>query len=126
MALKKTGCPTLHPDLAQVALVDARTAAAAGGMGTSWWAALVQSGDAPQPVVKSHRCTRWRTSDVVSFWRGFAENGLKPALLERLAANAKKSQAAMQRARQAAPAASAQRPQAASARQAPTALKGVA
>jgi len=126
MALKKTGCPTLHPDLAQVALVDARTAAAAGGMGTSWWAALVQSGDAPQPVVKSHRCTRWRTSDVVSFWRGFAENGLKPALLERLAANAKKSQAAMQRARQAAPAASAKgRPPVPPVHQ-PTALKGVA
>lgn len=61
----------LPPDLAAVALVDARTAAAAGGMGVSWWHKQVRLGAAPQPAVRATRCTRWRSSEVAAFWRNY-------------------------------------------------------
>lgn len=64
--------PTPHL-LADVVLIDARTCAACGGMGLSWWYARVAKGQAPQPVVRGPRCTRWRLVDVKAFWAAFAE-----------------------------------------------------
>ncbi|MFM2405180.1 MAG: hypothetical protein RL223_3060 [Pseudomonadota bacterium] len=58
--------------LAAVALVDAKTAAAAGCMSVSWWHERVSAGEAPQPVMRSHRCTRWAATAVADFWRDFA------------------------------------------------------
>ncbi len=65
------GAPA-HDLLSKVALVNARTAAAAGGMGVSWWYERVRRGEAPQPAVQMPRCTRWRAVDVADFWRSFA------------------------------------------------------
>lgn len=58
----------LPTGLADVALIDAATAAQVGGMSPSWWAEEVRSGRAPQPVIRGHRCTRWRLADVRGFW----------------------------------------------------------
>lgn len=70
-AAANTHTPDLPPELAAVALVDARTAASTGGMSTSWWTDQVRRGNAPAPVVRGRRCTRWRASDVAMFWRNF-------------------------------------------------------
>jgi predicted DNA-binding transcriptional regulator AlpA len=72
LARRKTQI-TLPPDLAHVALVDARTAAAVGGMSVSWWSDLVAVGKAPQPAIRSPRFTRWRMSDVRAFWAELAD-----------------------------------------------------
>lgn len=62
----------LPPDLAAVALVDAKTAAAPGDVSLSWWHAEVAALRAPQPVIRAPRMTRWRMSDVAKFWAEFA------------------------------------------------------
>ena len=90
--MKKTQFPNLPDHLAQVAMIDARTAAAVGGMSVSWWLAQVQSGHAPEPVIRSTRCTRWLSASVESYWRSRAENG--PRDVERagrLAAQSRKA-----------------------------------
>jgi len=57
--------------LADVALIDASAAAAAGSMSVSWWHEAVAAGRAPAPVIRAPRCTRWRLADVANFWRDF-------------------------------------------------------
>ncbi len=54
--------------LAEVTLIDARTSAATGGMGVSWWLARVAAGEAPKPAIQRPRMTRWRLVDVREFW----------------------------------------------------------
>ncbi|WP_374433540.1 hypothetical protein [Inhella sp.] len=54
--------------LADVTLIDARTSAATGGMGVSWWLARVAAGQAPKPAIQRPRMTRWRLVDVREFW----------------------------------------------------------
>ena len=61
--------------LADVALIDATTCAAAGCMGVSWWHDEVKAGRAPQPVIREPRCTRWKLCDVRQFWQARAERG---------------------------------------------------
>jgi len=108
MALKKSQLPSLSADLAQVALVDAATAAAVGGMSVSWWLNQVQGGYAPKPVLRGTRCTRWLSASVASYWRSRAENGPNDVeRADRLAARSKKASAASLGARSAASAASA-------------------
>jgi predicted DNA-binding transcriptional regulator AlpA len=58
----------LPHNLADVALIDAPTCAAAGDMSLSWWHEEVRAGRAPAPVIRKPRCTRWRLSDVRAFW----------------------------------------------------------
>jgi predicted DNA-binding transcriptional regulator AlpA len=53
--------------LADVALVDARTAAAACGASMSTWLEAVRTGAAPAPVIRRPRCTRWRLVDVRAY-----------------------------------------------------------
>ena len=60
---------SLAGELADVALVDAKHAAAVGGMSVSWWHEQVALGIAPQPVIREPRMTRWRVADVARFWR---------------------------------------------------------
>ena len=47
-----------------MALIDGPTCAAAGGISISTWHELVRVKDAPQPVMRAVRCTRWRLADV--------------------------------------------------------------
>lgn len=61
----------LPAELAAVALIDAKTAAAAGSVSLSWWHQAVADGIAPQPARRGNRCTRWRLADVARFWRSF-------------------------------------------------------
>jgi len=61
--------------LEDVALIDAATCAAVGGMSVSWWHAEVAAGRAPQPAIRRPRCTRWRRAAVRAFWIAFAEQG---------------------------------------------------
>ena len=63
-------------DLAAVALIDASRCAEVGGMSVAWWHREVAAGRAPQPAVRKPRCTRWRASAVVAFWRNFGEVAL--------------------------------------------------
>lgn len=63
--------PLVPTALEAVALVDARTAAAAGSMSVSWWHEAVAAGRAPVPVIRAPRCTRWRLADVRAFWQAF-------------------------------------------------------
>jgi predicted DNA-binding transcriptional regulator AlpA len=60
----KTDLPPVPPALADVALIDGPTCAAAGGISISTWHELVRVKDAPQPVMRAVRCTRWRLADV--------------------------------------------------------------
>lgn len=59
--------------LADVALIDAKTCAAAGSMSESWWLEEVRTGRAPQPAIRAPRCTRWACAEVADFWRRFPE-----------------------------------------------------
>lgn len=71
----KIDFPPIPPALVGVALVDASTCAAAGGMSVSWWHEAVRTGRAPTPAVRQPRCTRWRLADVTAFWEAFAAKG---------------------------------------------------
>ncbi len=60
------------PDsLKDVALIDAKTCAAVGGMSVSSWNGLVRSGAAPQPAIRTNRYTRWRAIDVRTFFHEY-------------------------------------------------------
>lgn len=82
--------------LADVALIDAKKAAATGSMSVSWWNNEVAEGRAPQPVVRAQRCTRWRAADVAAFWRDFAEQAVNVDAAARLKAQALKASRAAQ------------------------------
>lgn len=60
--------PSIPEALTDVALIDAETSAAVGGMKVSWWALEVREGRAPAPVIREVRCTRWLLTDVRAFW----------------------------------------------------------
>lgn len=71
----KLNLPQVVEQLADVALLDDKACAAAGSMSTSKWLDLVRLGDAPQPVVRGPRYTRWRAIDVRAFLAALAERG---------------------------------------------------
>ncbi|MCI1191602.1 hypothetical protein MOJ79_07090 [Calidifontimicrobium sp. SYSU G02091] len=86
--------PALIPDEARAAaLVSKRTACAMGDVSSSWWDERVQRGEAPQPVIRAPRFTRWRLADVAAFYARLAERG-DPAGAARLAAVTAKACAA--------------------------------
>lgn len=62
-------------NVADVALINAKTCAAIGSMSVSWWHDEVRAGRAPAPATRRPRCTRWRVADVRAFWQRFAETG---------------------------------------------------
>jgi predicted DNA-binding transcriptional regulator AlpA len=66
------------PELADVALIDAPRIAAAACMSLSSWHELVRTGQAPQPVMRAPRCTRWRLADVRAWLAARAERGSEP------------------------------------------------
>ena len=93
----KTDLPPIPSALSSVALIDAPTCAAAGGMSVSWWHDEVRAGRAPAPAVRQPRCTRWRLSDVVAFWQAFATKGeADTQAAAQVTAKAKKASAAAQ------------------------------
>lgn len=53
--------------LADVALIDAKACAAAGGMSLTNWYKLVREGLAPKPAVSFNRFARWKLADVRQF-----------------------------------------------------------
>lgn len=90
----KANLPEVPAALADVALVDGPTAAAAGSMCLTAWLGLVRVGKAPQPVVRANRCTRWRLADVRAFLIDRAKQATaNPAAGEALKARAKKASA---------------------------------
>lgn len=66
---------SLPPELIDVALIDGATAARACGLSMSQWYSLVSTGDAPQPVIRRPRCSRWRVTDLRSWLHDAAARG---------------------------------------------------
>ena len=64
----------LPDDLAAASLIDAKTCAAIGSMGMSWWFAAVRDGRAPAPAFRAVRATRWRRSEVLAFWQSLGQS----------------------------------------------------
>ena len=60
----KSELPAIPLALVDVALIDGPAAAAVGSISLSQWYDLVRRTEAPQPVVREPRCTRWRLIDV--------------------------------------------------------------
>ncbi len=77
--------------LADVALLNAKAAAAVGSMSESWWHEEVRAGRAPKPVIRQPRCTRWRQVDVVDFWAARAAQGADAAKAQMLVGQAKRA-----------------------------------
>lgn len=90
----KTDFSPVPAALADVALIDATTCAAAGDMSVSWWHEEVRAGRAPQPVIREPRCTRWRLADVRRFWIERAERPDPRAAAQVMATATKASAAA--------------------------------
>lgn len=87
--------------LADVALIDASSIAAAACMSLSSWHELVQKGEAPQPVIRRPRFTRWRLADVRMHLAKMASEGVDHDAAKNLKAQATKAsrKAAERRAR---------------------------
>lgn len=95
------------PELADVALIDAPRIAAAACMSLSSWHELMRTGQAPQPVMRAPRCTRWRLTDVRAWLAARAERGSDPRAARLLVTNARRaSKAAQAKRAQSAPAGS--------------------
>jgi hypothetical protein len=82
--------------LEEVALVAVRTCAALGEVSDEWWLQKVRAGEAPAPVIRQPRFTRWRLAEVRAFWLALAEAGLADV------ENAKRTTAAAKKASDAA------------------------
>ena len=95
----KIDLPPVPPALADVALIDGPTCAAAGGISLSTWHDLVRLKAAPQPAIRQSRCTRWRMSDIRTWLIERAANPA-PAAFD-VTARAAKASAKAQAARQA-------------------------
>jgi len=87
--------------LSDVALIDGRTFAAAAGICLSELHDRVRNGIAPQPVIRQHRCTRWRMVDARQYLIDLATKG---------AADAESAKRTMANARHASREAKARRP----------------
>jgi predicted DNA-binding transcriptional regulator AlpA len=77
--------------LHDVALIDGPTCAAAGGMSISQWSELVRTGNAPPPVIRQPRFTRWRLADIRAWLIERAEKGGKGDAAARVTAQATKA-----------------------------------
>ena len=79
--MRKSDYPEIPSALADVALIDDTTCAAAAGMSVTYWRELVAGGIAPQPAIQAVRFTRWRIADVRAFLIAFVANA-DPAAAE--------------------------------------------
>lgn len=65
MPILRRAAPAAIPEaLADVALIDGPTAAAAAGMSITKFHDLVRAGEAPPPAIRRPRFTRWQTAAV--------------------------------------------------------------
>lgn len=101
MASKVGGVPC-HPLLEDVALIDGAAFAAAAGHSISTLHQKVRDGEAPAPVIRRPRFTRWRLADVRAYLQRCVEEGLQDeASGAALIATAKKASDAAQAKRRA-------------------------
>lgn len=75
--------PEVPAALADVALIDGPACAASCGVSLSKWLELVREGDAPPPVVRQARYTRWSVGTVRAWSVGRA-NESDPQAAKRL------------------------------------------
>jgi predicted DNA-binding transcriptional regulator AlpA len=80
--------------LADVALIDARACAASASISVSSWYDVVRTGNAPQPVIRSPRCTRWRVADVRKWLSELAAQGIDDEVAQAVLARASKAASA--------------------------------
>ena len=93
----KPAARSLPAALADVALIDGPTCAAAGDMSVSWWLEEVRAGRAPAPVIRKPRCTRWRLAHVWAYWSERAKmTAADTQTAQRVTAKAKKASDAAQ------------------------------
>lgn len=85
-----------------VVLISAKTAASLGEQGESTYLAAVQRGEAPQPVIRQPKFTRWRLQDVLAYWKRRADEGISSGSAPQLRARAAAAAAASSAARKAA------------------------
>lgn len=71
---RKSSFKKIIPGLEDVALIDAKACASAGDVGLTWWHEAVRQGIAPRPIIRTHRFSRWRLSEVREFWSGIASD----------------------------------------------------
>ena len=64
MTTAQNDLPAIPNALTDVAMINAKTAAAAGSMSISQFLELVRIKDAPQPVIRQPRFTRWNLMAV--------------------------------------------------------------
>lgn len=88
--------------LADVAMVDGPSIAAAAGMSISAFLALVRRGEAPQPVIRRPRFTRWRLADARTWLIERAERGGDAAVAAQVNGRAVRASFAAQAKRRAA------------------------
>ena len=103
--MRKSDLPEIPSALADVALIDDTTCAAAAGMSVSYWRELVTLKVAPPPAIQATRFTRWRLADVRAFLIAFVANA-DPAAAELSASTAAKGSAGARAKREAAASAS--------------------
>jgi predicted DNA-binding transcriptional regulator AlpA len=60
----KADLPPIPAALADVAMIDAPSIASAAGISISLFHDLVRLREAPPPVIRAPRCTRWLLADV--------------------------------------------------------------
>jgi predicted DNA-binding transcriptional regulator AlpA len=87
----KTDLPPVPAALVEVALIGGPTSAAIGEVSLSQWHDLVRAGDAPQPVIREPRFTRWKLADVRAYWAGRAARGSNPQTVAWVTAHATKA-----------------------------------
>jgi predicted DNA-binding transcriptional regulator AlpA len=96
----KTHLPPIPAALVDVAHIDGPTCAAAGAISLSTWHDLVRREQAPQPVIRQPRCTRWRLADVRA-WLAAREAQQSPQAAAAVTAQARKASARAKDKRQA-------------------------
>jgi len=88
--------PPVPAALADVALIDGPTVAAAASISISQLYELVRTKAAPQPVIRAPRCTRWSMATVRLWLIQRAEHGLDEQASALVTAKAAKASAAAQ------------------------------
>jgi predicted DNA-binding transcriptional regulator AlpA len=97
MATPKSSLPPVPAVLADVALISGPECAAAAGMAVSGFLRAVQEGDAPSPVIRQPRFTRWRAADVREWIVKRSEAGMTVSSATLVAENTRKGAIALQR-----------------------------
>ncbi len=90
----KSDLPPIPATLADVAMIDGPTCAASAGVSLSAWHERVRAKQAPQPVIRRPRFTRWRLADVREYLAREAQQSSEETSVGVIARAAKASAAA--------------------------------